>query len=60
MESITLKLRALPHAVPPEVRLRNLLKMALRQHGMRCVDVAVDKPQEEKLPRRVNRGSASS
>ncbi len=25
--------------VPPEIRLRRLLKSALRQHGLRCLDI---------------------
>jgi hypothetical protein len=25
--------------VPPEIRLRRLLKSALRQHGLRCIDI---------------------
>jgi hypothetical protein len=33
-----LTLRALPSDVPPEIRLRQLLKIALRRFGMKCID----------------------
>ncbi len=38
-EQFTLTLRPLPHAVPVDVRLRRLLKTALRSFGFRAVDV---------------------
>jgi hypothetical protein len=31
-----IELRAIPGPVPPEIRLRRFLKMALRGYGLRC------------------------
>ena len=39
-----LKLRAMPDDVPAVIRLRGLLKVALRSFGMRCVEVKEVKP----------------
>lgn len=39
MIEFVLKLRPVDNAVPSEIRMRHLLKVALRQCGLRCVDV---------------------
>jgi hypothetical protein len=41
-----LTLRAQPGAVPPVVRLRRLLKTALRSFGLRCLAVEEVRPDD--------------
>lgn len=38
---------ALPAEEPPEVRVRQLLKIALRRFRLRCVEVEETKPEKE-------------
>jgi hypothetical protein len=43
-----LRFRALPDRVPPIIRLRRLLKLALRAFGMRCVMIeGIDIPESD-------------
>lgn len=37
--TVLVTFKVMPNAVPPEVRLRRLLKIALRQLGLRATDV---------------------
>ncbi|HET6249490.1 MAG TPA: hypothetical protein VFE47_17505 [Tepidisphaeraceae bacterium] len=39
MTTYAIILRPIDQAVPAEVRLRRLLKAALRAYGLRCIDV---------------------
>jgi hypothetical protein len=39
----TLTFRPLPSPIPPELRIKALLKRALRQHGLRCVYIGEPK-----------------
>ena len=39
-------LEAQPDTVDPNIRLRTLLKQALRQHRMKCIEVRELKPEE--------------
>ncbi len=41
-----LRFRCLDHAAPAHIRLRHLLKAALRSHGLRCLD-AIEVPAQQ-------------
>lgn len=40
---------------PPEIRLKRLLKAALRSFGLRCVDLRQVDREQEPAPKAVNR-----
>lgn len=46
MKQIRLTLKPLPDGVPPEIRLRRVLKSLLRTYGMRAVRVEWDEDEE--------------
>jgi hypothetical protein len=46
-ETFALVLKALPWSTPAVVRLRRLLKCALRSFGLRCIDVRLVGPDPD-------------
>jgi len=49
MTTWTLTFRSTPNSVPEEIRMRRLLKAALRQFGFRCVSTAKAAEPPERL-----------